>query len=189
MFMHNTEEEEEDTETTEDSDEDNSQFITVWILDRVKEEMYNYCKQIMPNEAIGVILGHRMSYKGRKYIRVVDWTSGDSETGRTFAKFTSEGVRQYYTFIDERYGSDDGLKDGKDNRPRLIGIFHSHPFGVDPSFSVTDYQTFLNFPYNAEHNVFILIDPQIDVFKVFQIRKKKQGKTLVQVVWGEYAIR
>ncbi|MFX1534683.1 MAG: Mov34/MPN/PAD-1 family protein [Promethearchaeota archaeon] len=186
--MHNREEVIGNTKMTEDLEEENGQFITVWILDRVKEEIYNYCKQAMPNEAIGVILGHRMSYKGRKYVKVVDWTSGEAEAGRTFAKFTSEGVRQYYTFLDERYGFDDGFKDGKDYRPRLVGIFHSHPFGVDPSFSATDYQTFLNFPYNAEHNVFILIDPQIDAFKVFQVRKEKQSKALVQVIWGEYAI-
>ncbi len=187
--MHELEEIMDNTGRKGEIDEKNSQFITVWILDRVKKEIYDYCKQGMPDEAIGVILGYRLSDKGQKYIKIVDWASGKAETGRAFARFTAEGVKQYSTFLDERYGPDDGFKDEKNYRPRIVGIFHSHPFGWDPSFSSTDYNTFLNFPYNAEHNVFILIDPTIDVFKTFQIQEKSEGKTLVQVIWGEYAIR
>ncbi|MFX0094170.1 MAG: Mov34/MPN/PAD-1 family protein [Candidatus Hodarchaeota archaeon] len=187
--MHEIDEIVNDSEQKQENDREKNHFITVWILDRIKDEIYDYCKQNMPNEAIGVLIGYRLSYEGQKYIKIVDWTTGEAEMGLTFARFTEEGVRQYSLFLDERYGSDNGFKDKKSDRPRVVGIFHSHPFGINPAFSATDYNTFLNFPYDAEHNVFILIDPKIDVFKCFQVQKKNHVKNLVQVVWGEYGIQ
>lgn len=186
--MHKSEKSISNMEKNEQVNKKSNRFTTVWILDRIKDEIYEYCKQNMPDEAIGVLIGYRLCSEGEKYIKIVDWTTGKSETGRTFAKFTAEGVRQYSSFLDERYGLDDGFRNKNYVRPRIVGIFHSHPFGVDPSFSATDYNTFLNFPYDAEYNVFILIDPKIDVFKCFQIKRESQNKDLIQVVWGEYEI-
>ena len=155
----------------------------VYILHRVVYETIMMCRKAMPNEAIGILLGYKLQYKGQKYVKVVDWVTGNANQSHAFAEFTPEGVRQYTTIIDERYGE-------SENRPRIVGIIHSHPFGSNPHFSGTDYNTFLNFPYDAEHNVFVLVDPKSGYYKSYIVSINEEGKKdLVEVDWVEYTAK
>ena len=166
----------------EDMDiEDN--VYSVYILQRVVQETKRVCKIADPNEAIGILLGYKYQYNGKKYVKVVDWVTGRAYQSHASAEFTPEGVRQYTSVIDEKYGD-------SENRPKIIGIFHSHPFGSNPHFSSIDYNTFLNFPYDAEYNVFVLIDPRSNYYKSYIVIKEGSGsKDLEEVDWVEYTTR
>ncbi len=163
-----------------DSIEDH--IYPVYILQRVVYETLLLCKKSDPNEAIGVLLGYKYQYKGKKYVKVVDWVTGNAYSSHAYAEFTPEGVRQYTTIIEEKYG-------GSENRPKIVGIFHSHPFGSNPHFSSTDYNTFLNFPYDAEHNVFVLIDPRSNYYKSYIVVHEGGEKDLKEVDWIEYTVK
>lgn len=147
----------------------------VYILSLVAREIFRECKTAVPKETLGRLLGYRMRWQGKMYTKIVDWISGDLENSHVHACFTAQGSRECECFLDERY-SDAVI------RPREVGLFHSHPFGVDPHFSSVDYGTFLNFPYNKEGNAFILIDPIISIFKTFIVETDSSGlKNLKQV--------
>ncbi|HUU77082.1 MAG TPA: Mov34/MPN/PAD-1 family protein [candidate division Zixibacteria bacterium] len=158
-------------------------IFPVYILHRVVYETIMMCKKAMPSEAIGILLGYKMQYNDQKYVKVVDWVTGNANQSHVFAEFTPEGVRQYTTLIQEKYGD-------SENRPRIVGIIHSHPFGSNPHFSGTDYNTFLNFPYDAEHNVFVLVDPKSGYYKSYIVIVNETGqKDLKEVDWVEYNVR
>ncbi len=160
-----------------------NEIYPVYILHRVVYETIVMCKKAIPNEAIGILLGYKMQHKGKNYVKVVDWVTGKANQSQVFAEFTPEGVRQYTTLIDERYGE-------SENRPRIVGIIHSHPFGSNPHFSGTDYNTFLNFPYDAEHNVFVLVDPKSGYYKTYMVlTNEEKQKDLIEVNWVEYTAR
>jgi proteasome lid subunit RPN8/RPN11 len=157
-----------------------NQVFPVYILHRVVYETVMMCKKAMPKEAIGILLGFKRKYNDQTFVTIVDWVTGEADQSHAFAKFTPEGVRQYTTLIDERYGE-------SEHRPRIVGIIHSHPFGSNPHFSSTDYDTFLNFPYDAEHNIFILVDPKVGYYKTYRVIIRKDGtKDLEEVAWVEY---
>ncbi|MBN1331163.1 MAG: Mov34/MPN/PAD-1 family protein [Candidatus Heimdallarchaeota archaeon] len=159
------------------------EIYKVYILHRVVIETLTHCKKTDPKEAIGILLGYKYQYKEQKYVKVVDWVTGKANQSHAYAEFTPDGVRQYTTLIEEKYGE-------SENRPKIVGIFHSHPFGSNPHFSSTDYNTFLNFPYDAEHNVFVLIDPKSDYFKSYIVVIAEKGmKNLKEVDWVEYTAR
>ncbi|MHA1124863.1 MAG: Mov34/MPN/PAD-1 family protein [Candidatus Heimdallarchaeota archaeon] len=160
--------------------EDQNEIYPVYILTRVVNETIRMCKDEAPNEAIGILLGYKMQHNGTKYVKVVDWVTGKSNKSGISAKFTPEGVRQYTSYIDEKYQD-------AEMRPKIVGIIHSHPFGHNPHFSGTDYNTFLNFPYDAEHNVFVLVDPLASYYKTYVVVKDDKGrKDLEEVDWVEY---
>ena len=48
----------------------------VYILQRVVYETFLLCKKSDPNEAIGILLGYKYQYKGKKYVKGVDWVTG-----------------------------------------------------------------------------------------------------------------
>ena len=163
------------------SNVNSSKIYPVYILKRVAVEIYRQCQRAIPNETLGRLLGYRCEWEGKNYIKIVDWVSGDLESGVTFAYFTSKGIQECETFLDERYGQ-------IPNRPVEIGLFHSHPFRAEPHFSSVDHETFLTFPYDAEGNAFILIDPHIYFFKVFVVSSHpKKQKFLQQVPWIAYS--
>jgi len=167
----------------DDMPENSDEIYKVYILHRVVYETLTLCKKADPNEAIGILLGYKYQYKGQQYVKVVDWVTGRANQSRAFAEFTPKGVRQYTTLIDEKYGD-------SENRPKIVGIFHSHPFGSNPHFSSTDYNTFLNFPYDAKHNVFVLIDPRSDYYKSYiVVDDETGGKDLEEVYWVEYTAK
>lgn len=147
----------------------------VYILSRVAKEIFLECQKAVPKETLGRLLGYRMQWQGKTYTKIVDWISAGIENSHIHARFTAQGSRECECFLDERYSESSA-------RPKETGLFHSHPFGVDPHFSSVDYGTFLNFPYNQEGNVFILIDPIISVFKTFIVAADASGaKNLKQV--------
>ncbi|NHJ41227.1 MAG: hypothetical protein FK731_14440 [Asgard group archaeon] len=174
---------ERNTNTSLKEENSSENVYSVYILHRVVYETLLLCKKSIPNEAIGVLLGYKHQYKGKKYVKVVDWVTGKAYQSHAFAEFTPEGVRQYTTIIEEKYG--DAIE-----RPKIVGIFHSHPFGSNPHFSATDYNTFLNFPYDAEHNVFVLIDPKSNYYKSYiVVINEDNQKDLKEVDWVEYTAK
>lgn len=153
----------------------------VYIIERVAHDIFRQCQRAVPEETLGRLLGYRCRWEGADYVKIVDWVSGSLDSGVTYAKFNSRGIRECEIFIDERYGS-------TGNRPVEVGLFHSHPFGHEPHFSSTDYQTFLTFPYDRPGNVFALVDPLSQFFKVFIIEHGKEGQAqLRQVPWICYS--
>jgi proteasome lid subunit RPN8/RPN11 len=174
---------EKQDEPLKEEELESDNIYPVYILHRVVYETLLLCKKSIPNEAIGVLLGYKYQYKGRKYVKIVDWVTGKAYQSHAFAEFTPDGVRQYTTIIEEKYGE-------AEERPKIVGIFHSHPFGSNPHFSATDYNTFLNFPYDAEHNVFVLIDPKSNFYKSYiVIIDEKNQKDLKEVEWVEYTAK
>ena len=157
----------------------------VYVYERTCKEIFNYCLKeasgASPREALGVILGFRRFWKGVKYIRVTDWATGRVEASIAYARFTPEGILEYRLALHDRYGSNP-------HTPRVVGLWHSHPFGGDPQFSSTDLHTFFNTPFCAEGNVFFLIDPLSRIFKVYMLRSRpdEPGLQLDQVDWCTY---
>lgn len=165
---------------------DNKPVYPVYILKRVVDQLVEYCKQESPVEALGILIGwhHQLSKPDSeiKFTKIIDWVTGEVNASHIGAQFTEKGIIEYNTLLDEKYGAN---REGPNN----IGLFHSHPFGFEPHFSGTDFSTFLVFPYNAENNVFILIDPVpvIPYFKVFQLKLIEAKLKLIQVPWIEYS--
>ncbi len=157
----------------------------VYIFERTCKDIFNYCVEKAtgdsPREALGVILGFRRSWQGENYIRVTDWATGRVEATIAHARFTPEGILEYRLALHDRYGTNP-------HSPRIVGLWHSHPFGGDPHFSSTDLRTFFNTPYCAEGNVFFLIDPLSRIFKVYMLRPRsdESGLQLEQVDWCTY---
>ncbi len=165
---------------------DNKPVYPVYILKRVVDQLVEYCKEEVPIEALGVLIGWHYCLSELnsqiRYTKITDWVTGEVDASHIGAKFTEKGITEYNMLLDEKYGSE---REG----PYNVGLFHSHPFGVEPHFSNTDYSTFLVFPYNNENNVFILIDPvpETPFFKVFQLQIIKNKLELVQIPWIEYS--
>ena len=157
----------------------------VYIFERTCKEIFNSCLDaaLGPSrrEALGVILGFRRFWNGEKYIRVTDWATGRVEANIAYARFTPEGILEYRLALHDRYGNNP-------HSPRVVGLWHSHPFGGDPHFSSTDLNTFFNTPFCAEGNVFFLIDPISQIFKVYMLRERLNtlGLQLEQVDWCTY---
>lgn len=162
----------------------------VYISSRVVKELVKFCKDTTPKEALGFLLGLRLKYKENlsiEYTKITDWVTGSVESSHVSANFTTDGLEQASRFLDDKYGLH---REQSDETPKIVGIVHSHPFGLEPEFSHIDLDTFLNFPYDAEGNVFILIDPipNIPYFKVYKIiNDSGKGKTLQHVPWVEYS--
>jgi proteasome lid subunit RPN8/RPN11 len=157
----------------------------VYVFERTCKEIFNYCLAEASGEsrreALGVILGFRRTWKGEKYIRVTDWATGRVEASVAHARFTPEGILEYRLALHDRYGNNP-------HSPRVVGLWHSHPFGGDPHFSSTDLHTFFNTPFCAEGNIFFLIDPVSKIFKVYMLRKRlyEPGLQLERVEWCTY---
>ncbi|MFW9985325.1 MAG: Mov34/MPN/PAD-1 family protein [Candidatus Odinarchaeota archaeon] len=157
----------------------------VYIYWRTCKQIFDFClqeaKHQPPREALGVILGFRRSWQGVNYIRVTDWATGRVEASIAYARFTPEGILEYRLALHDRYGANP-------HTPRVVGLWHSHPFGGDPHFSSTDLRTFFNTPFCAEGNVFFLIDPFSRIFKVYMLcpRPEEPGLQLEQVDWCTY---
>ncbi|MDO8124951.1 MAG: Mov34/MPN/PAD-1 family protein [Candidatus Hermodarchaeota archaeon] len=161
------------------------QVYPVYVYRRTCQAIFDYClheaQRPSPREALGVILGFRRLWQGKKYIRVTDWATGRVEASIAYARFTPEGILEYRLALHDRYGTNP-------HTPRVVGLWHSHPFGGDPHFSSTDLHTFFNTPFCAEGNVFFLIDPLSCIFKVYMLRPRldEQGLQLEQVDWCTY---
>lgn len=162
------------------------EIYPVYILKRVAEEIQQECVRSVPQETLGRLLGKRFAWQNKRYTKIVDWVGGSLEQSHVHATFTKSGLRECECFLDERYGASPA-------RPQEVGLFHSHPFGTDPHFSDVDYGTFLNFPYDEEGNVFLLLDPLTSIFKVFIVALKTSNdlstKYLQQVPWICYSPR
>lgn len=151
----------------------NSSVLPVYMLERVARSVDRHCREAVPDEALGKLYGYREVCDGIRYVRVVDWATGEVDAGPTHARFTDRGVRQCALFLDERYGD-------SSSRPVEVGIYHSHPFGVEPHFSSVDRATFGSFPYDTEGNVYVLVDPVGEWFKVYVFNRGG----LEAVEWG-----
>ncbi len=157
----------------------------VYVYERTCQGIFDFClreaQRSSPREALGVILGFRRQWRGTKYVRVTDWATGQVESSLTYARFTPEGILEYRLALHDRYGSNP-------HTPRVIGLWHSHPFGGDPHFSSTDINTFFRTPFCAEGNVFFLIDPLSRFFKVYMLRRPGESKALQleRVEWCTY---
>lgn len=161
----------------------------VYVNSRVIAEILNFCKETYPKEALAFLLGVKSIYKGdnkTEFTRIVDWVTGSVDSTHISANFTSEGLQQANQYLDDKYGKD---REKDPAIPKIVGIVHSHPFGFEPHFSTTDLDSFLNFPYDAPGNVFILIDPvpSNPFFKVFKIILSDDNEKILQhVPWMEY---
>lgn len=153
----------------------------LYILSRVAQEILHHCQAESPKEALGVLIGRKFIWQGHKYVKITDWATGHLESGRAHAKITKEGVQEYYLLLADKYG------ETSTTHPKVLGLYHSHPFGTDPRFSSIDLNTFFSFPYNAEYNTFILIEPTLRIMKCFLLlRDATNTLTLHQVDWVEY---
>lgn len=161
----------------------------VYILSRVVHELVDFCLRASPIEALTLLVGQRVEVKdhpGVWFTKITDWVTGGVDSNHISARFTTEGVQQANLFLDERYGDQ---RERNAALPVIVGVAHSHPFGTEPEFSSIDLDTFLNFPYDAEGNVFVLVDPipNPPFFKVYKIVRRGEEKVLQRVPWVEYS--
>jgi proteasome lid subunit RPN8/RPN11 len=156
-------------------EEEETFVYPVYVYERTYWDIFYYCRRAArkkpPREALGVILGFRRSWQDVKYVRVTDWATGRVEASMAYARFTPEGILEYRIALHDRYGSNPLA-------PRVIGLWHSHPFGSDPEFSAIDLRTFFKTPFYAEGNVFFLIDPISRIFKVFMLQCLEEAAPL-----------
>ncbi len=136
----------------------------------------------MPDEAVGKLYGYRRRWEGTDYVRITDSATAPCDTGPAHGRFTPEATRICQERIDARYR-------GRPDRPREVGVYHSHPFGSEPFFSSTDRETFLSFPYDTPGNAFVLVDPTDRWFKVYVVRADGGARRLVEVPWVEYRLK
>lgn len=161
----------------------------VYVNSRIVSELIAFCKSTYPKEALAFLLGVKAHYKNDssiEFTRIVDYVTGSVESTHISANFTAEGLQQANLYLDDKFGR---TRERNSEIPKIVGIVHSHPFGHEPSFSSTDLDTFLNFPYDAPGNVFILIDPvpANPYFKVYKIITEDKEKILQHVPWVEYS--
>ncbi len=158
-----------------ESQEKETSVYPVYVYERTYWDIFYYCRREArkkpPREALGVILGFRRSWRDVKYVRVTDWATGRVEASMAYARFTPEGILEYRLALHDRYGQNP-------HAPRVVGLWHSHPFGTDPHFSAVDLRTFLKTPFYAEGNVFFLIDPISRIFKVFMLQRLDAAEPL-----------
>lgn len=160
--------------------EENAIVYPVYILSRVVHGIKEHCKKENPKEALGVLIGYKKQYKGKFFTKIIDWATGRVSSSSVFARFEYEGILDYRLFIKERYGENKGA-------PYIVGIYHSHPFGHTPNFSSTDFELFFTPIYASIGNVFILVDPIIDAFRVYTFIKNNENEiTFQEVEWCEY---
>ncbi len=148
----------------------------VYILRSVVDGVMAFCRRRVPHEALGVLVGTRCTHEGNRYVRVTDWATGSVSSGPVHAEFLERGVVEYNIELDEKYGPE--------RRQRIVGVFHSHPFGERPALSERDIETFTAFPYATEGNVFVLVNPLSGHFLVY-VWDRERG--LVETEWVEYA--
>ncbi len=169
---------------------DEGLIYPVYINSRVLIEILDFCKDTYPKEALAFLLGIKTVYKGddkTEFTKILDWVTGSVESTHISANFTTEGLQQANLFLDDKFGKE---REKNPSIPKIVGVVHSHPFGFEPHFSSTDLDSFLNFPYDAFGNVFILIDPvpSPPYFKVFKIiSNENKEKILQHVPWIEYS--
>ena len=143
----------------------------VYILYRVFEAIREHARKDLPNEVLGVLVGYKLQYEGVPYVKIIDYATGEYEKSQVHAKFTLKGLQQYNLFLDERYGI-------HEHRPRVVGIYHSHPFNGEPFFSGVDLELFHSTLYYSDYNVFILLNPLVNAFKVYQFQPDKEKSVL-----------
>ncbi len=148
---------------------ENEEIYPIYFLKRAYLLMKWHVRKALPKEALGALIGWRCQYQEQQYVKIVDVVTGEVEASVVHAQFTKNGILDYTTFLDERYGKNNP------ERPRLVGLYHSHPFGHDPHFSGVDINTFFNFPYNEPGNAFFLLDPLINAVKAFVLRRKQDN--------------
>ena len=153
--------------------------VSVYVFRRVVDQILAFCRAKAPDEALGVLVGRRCQHGGRRYVRVVDWATGAVDASPSHARFTAQGVAECYSEVDEKYGAERA-------RTRVVGVFHSHPFGGEPRLSSVDVATFQGFPYATAGSVFVLVSPSTGHFLVFT--RSAEGR-LIERVWMAYEPR
>ncbi|MFP4057946.1 MAG: Mov34/MPN/PAD-1 family protein [Candidatus Brocadiia bacterium] len=149
----------------------------VYVLRRVVDGVMAFCHDRAPLEALGVLAGTRCRHRAGRYVCVEDWATGATEASEAHAQLTADGVAACHRQLDAKYGVER-------EAPLVVGLFHSHPFGAEPSLSARDVATFAAFPYSAPGNVFVLVNPHSGHFLVYQRGGSGQ---LAEREWVEYA--
>lgn len=150
----------------------------VYVYRSLVQDFLDVCAEFAPKETVGFLFGERLQWRGRRYAVVHRWVPGFGLSAeRTGARLTALEISAIRNRIDGEEDDDDSLS--------LLGIAHSHPFGVVTDLSSTDNNTFLSFPYNYEGNVFMLGDPGIGMVRWYCIRKADAGNILDECDWVE----
>lgn len=158
------------------------QVWPAYFLDKPLAQMKRFCVEREPDEALAALIGYRCQFEGRRYVKVVDWATGEHDASPVHAQFTRRGLSEYRNFLDERYGAEG-------RGPKVVGLIHSHPFDEDPVFSDVDRSTFLSLPFDAEGNVFAIVGSGGRRVNVFVVTAPESGaKTVAPADWVEYRV-
>ncbi|MBI4615045.1 MAG: Mov34/MPN/PAD-1 family protein [Planctomycetes bacterium] len=158
---------------------ESTRVARVYVLSRVAREIQEHALSAAPDEAMGKLYGYRRTFQGVRYVRVTERATAPCDTGPAHGRFTPEATRACEEWVATRY-------EGSRDRPREIGVYHSHPFGAEPHLSSTDQETFLSFPYDEPGNVFLLSDPTAGWLKAHVVSDREGERVLEEVPWVEY---
>ena len=158
--------------------------VPLYVAADVVASFLDYSEDCAPTEAMGLLFGFRYQWQGIPYTRVVHWEAGTGEHATSGgARLSADEIVTIRNRVEAR--------GGEKELGRVVGICHSHPFGVAPVPSPTDHATFCSFPYNFPGNAFLLVDPLVPAVRwyVIQLEEASGGegthaeRSLVPAAW------
>ncbi|MEN3047682.1 MAG: Mov34/MPN/PAD-1 family protein [Candidatus Caldarchaeales archaeon] len=123
-----------------------TEVLPVYIELEALVEAVRHCREGLPYEVIGFLVGERLKWKDKLYVFVTDSVRGRSVSTRTHVEFDRDALAEVAGLI--RRGHPES---------EIVGWYHSHP-GYGCFMSPTDIRSHVtSFPY--PHQVALVIDP------------------------------
>lgn len=124
--------------------------------------MQRVCKEALPNETIGLLVGSHNVSRGFHYTIVDGFLVGETKSSRISVEFESGAMGPLVAELRTRYPGS-----------MLVGWFHSHP-GYGCFLSHTDLVTQRSY-FREEYHAALVIDPIKGVFDIFKLHDDSQG--------------
>ena len=131
-------------------------FYDVHILYDALYGILKHCQELIPNEAIGFLIGHRYRWMNKDYVMIIDYLPTDSISTRYSVKIKEGGIAPYFKKLLKKY-----------NDFQIVGWYHSHPgYGVFMSeVDVKSHKTYFREPYH----VALVVDPIRMEYQFFKV--------------------
>lgn len=124
--------------------------------------IHQKCKEELPNETIGLLVGTHNISRGFHYTFVEGFLAGETRSTRIRVEFERGALGPLVAELRRRYPES-----------MLVGWFHSHP-GYGCFLSSTDLDTQHSY-FREPYHVALVVDPIKDVFDVFKLQEHGKG--------------
>ncbi len=121
-------------------------MFEVYVHEKALKKAEKHCAREAEKglEAMGLLLGNAFTHKGRKYVVIEDYSTGENEATSVSVRFTKKAFLKL-------------AKDFEESRRIIVGWSHAHPsYGC--FLSTTDLKTQNNY-FNEDFHVALVIDP------------------------------